>query len=152
MRLLCGIVPSIADISTAHKLEDVEDAIAAHFNTSLPSDDRSTLQLCRQLRNKILHADFHAARQKLTEIDRETPSANVRMARLDEGREVEHLKEISRAGGVSGVPITDTQSTAEGTVFGWLLEFGLAGEFVRAAAAFQKGTTIIERLRSETED
>jgi hypothetical protein len=152
MRLLCGIIPSIAEVSTAHRLEDVEDALASHFRDSLSGDDRSNLQLCRQLRNKILHADFHSARRKLTAIDGDTSSAHVRMGKLDEGREVEHLKEIARDGGLAGISIANTRSTAEGTVFGWLLEFGLSGEFLRAAAAFRKGTAIIERLRSETED
>jgi len=40
--------------------------VLTHF--VLSTADRETLQLCRQLRNKILHSDFRAARRELNEL------------------------------------------------------------------------------------
>lgn len=66
LRLLAGKVPALEKYAHKERLENIEDDLAAHF--SLSTEDRETLQLCRQLRNKILHSDFRAARGKLNEL------------------------------------------------------------------------------------
>src|SRR5579863_5034516 len=70
LRLLAGKVPALRDYAHAARLENIEEDIAAHF--SLSAEDRETLRLCRQLRNKVLHSDFRAARSKLNELGVET--------------------------------------------------------------------------------
>lgn len=146
VRLLCGKVPAIAATSTAYKFEDVENAVLAHFGDAITADEREIFALTRQLRNKLLHADFRAARGKLSQLGGSNGGAGVRMVKLEPGRELEQLKEFVSSAGSTGVAVGSTGSTAEGTVFGWLMEFGLSGEFVRAAEAFRKALAVIERL------
>jgi hypothetical protein len=43
-----------------------------HFGASLAAAEKEILSLCRQLRNKVLHSDFRAAREKLKELGIET--------------------------------------------------------------------------------
>lgn len=152
VRLLCGIIPSIQHESSAHRLEDVERAVSGHFANELTAEERKTLELSRQLRNKVLHADFHAARKKLQQIDGKQSASAVRMFKLDDGNEREQLASIAASPETHGTLVSTTSSTQDGTVFGWLLEFGLSGEFQRAYEAFQAATRVIERLRSFTED
>ncbi len=48
--------------------------------------------------------------------------------------------------GTEGELVSDTSSTAAGTVYGWLLEAGAAGDFQKAAEAFKGAGTIIDKL------
>jgi hypothetical protein len=149
VRLLCGTIPTIAQHATAYRFEEVEAAVLSHFEPTLTSDERETFALTRQLRNKLFHADFHAVRAKLT-IDGTIGAAGVRVAKLDEGCELEHLQELARSPESARAPIGDATSTAQGTVYGWLLEFGLSGEFGRAAQAFRKEVAIVDKLLAPT--
>ena len=42
--------------------------------------------------------------------------------------------------------VADTSSTDPGSVFGWLIELGTAGDFRQASDAFRSGAAIVERL------
>jgi hypothetical protein len=59
------------------KLEDIEDDLAKHFGAALSADEKEILRLCRQLRNKVLHSDFRAARERLKELGVETGKGGV---------------------------------------------------------------------------
>ena len=63
LRLLAGKVPALQKYAHQKKLEDIEDDLAKHFGDALSADEKETLRLCRQLRNKVLHSDFRAARE-----------------------------------------------------------------------------------------
>lgn len=52
-------------------LREIEDDIAKHFGTALADEEKKTLTLCRVLRNKLLHSDFYAMREKLRQSDTE---------------------------------------------------------------------------------
>ncbi len=68
MRLLAGKIPALQ--KHAHKivLENIESGLIEYFGAALSDEDKETLRLCRQLRNKVLHSDFRAARDKLSEL------------------------------------------------------------------------------------
>lgn len=53
-------------------------------------------------------------------------------------------KAINSGDGVTKV--ASTQSTAEGGVYGWLLELGRAGDFQEATKVFKKAADIVEKL------
>jgi len=65
MRLLADKVPALQQSAYGEKLEDVEGLILVHFGNALTDEEKTLLKRCRQLRNKILHCDFGAARKKL---------------------------------------------------------------------------------------
>lgn len=46
-------------------LADVESAIVRVFDSRLSEQDKELLKDCRQLRNKVLHCDFRAVKEKL---------------------------------------------------------------------------------------
>jgi hypothetical protein len=60
--LLAGKVPELQKYAHQKELEDIEDDLAVHFADALSAAEKETLRLCRQLRNKVLHTDFRAAR------------------------------------------------------------------------------------------
>ncbi len=78
MRLLAGEVPELQKFAHDQRLEDVETLIAKHFTNALTEEDKTTLAVCRQLRNKILHCDFRSAREKLEQLAIVTQSAEVK--------------------------------------------------------------------------
>jgi hypothetical protein len=148
IRLLADKVPELQQTAYGERLEGVEGLIVVHFSSALTEDEKNHLKLCRQLRNEILHCDFHAARKKLEELGANPQFGNVRRMEISglSGREI--AEQISRA--LANAPgsseyVADLGSQV-GTVFGWLLEAGGAGDFARAAASFARGAAIVDRL------
>lgn len=68
MRMLADKVPELRAFAHSKKFEDIEDEIIKHFGDLLSDEDKKTLSASRVLRNKILHCDFEAARDKLDEL------------------------------------------------------------------------------------
>jgi hypothetical protein len=121
LRVLAGKVPGLEKYAHQKHLENIEDDVAKHFGTALSADEKETLRLCRQLRNKVLHSDFHAMREvekKIVGVKAET----------------------------EGTVVADTSSTAAAGIYGWLMEVGQAGDFGCAAEAFKKAQAIVDRL------
>lgn len=144
LRLLAGKVPALQKYAHEARLENIEDDLAKHF--SLSAEDRETLRLCRQLRNKVLHSDFRAARGKLNEMGVETLPGAVTKIDIP----VVSVAEVSAKirgvqAGKEGVAVADT-SSADGGVFGWFLEASNAGDFQKANAAFKSAAAIVDRL------
>jgi hypothetical protein len=148
LRLLADKVPELQKLAHAQRLEDVETLIVSRFSSVLSEDEKETLRLSRQLRNKILHCDFHAARNKLKKPGIDTPRGDVKKADvrgLSGSQMVEKIADL-----VASVPgtfdyVADAKVGA-GIVFGWLLEAGLAGDFNKATEVFARAAAIIDRL------
>ena len=62
LRLLAGSIPALEKYAYAPNPKGVEDEVVKHFGDALSASEKETLSLCRQLRNKMLHSDFCAAR------------------------------------------------------------------------------------------
>jgi len=147
LRMLCEAVPGLGGIAHAQKLEGAEGAVVARFKEDLGDGDVALLQRCRQLRNKMLHGNFRTAREKLREAGAAPGSGGVRMLTVDESRDVaEQLNAALGAGAEGTRAVADTGSTSEGKIFGWLLELGVAGDFVLAAKTFREAVEVIDRL------
>lgn len=149
MRLLADKIPALQKLAHDQKLEDVELLIAKHFPNDLSADETETLKRCRQLRNKILHCDFRAARTKLNELGVETERGDVKRVDIrgisSPAQLVETIARVKANIPGSFEYIGDGPFIA-GSVFGWLIELGNAGDFVRAAECFAGATRIIDRL------
>ena len=147
LRLLVGKIPALRKYAHQKKLEDIETELAAHFDVSLSAEEKETLRLCRQLRNKVLHTDFCAARGKLNELGVETPSGEVRTIDVPVVSVAEISRKIGAAkAGTEGTFVANTSSTDAGGVLGWFLEAGSAGDFQKASNAFKSASTIVDRL------
>lgn len=146
-RLLAGKVPALRQCADEQNLKDLEEDLAKHFAGFLSDEEKETLRLCRQLRNKVLHADFCAARSKLNESGVETPPGGVKKIDLFTATSAELPKKILDAkAGTEGTPVADTSFTNAGGVFGWFLEAGTSGDFEKASKAFKGAAAIIDRL------
>jgi hypothetical protein len=147
LRLLAGSVPALESRALDRNLTNVEGAVMAHFRASLTEAEKKTLVACRELRNKVLHADFHAAREKMRTVNVPTSQGGVTKVTISEESVGTIAAKIQAVGdGAEGVSVANTSSTAQGTVYGWLWEAGQAGDFQRAVEEFQKAAAIIERL------
>lgn len=152
MRLLADKVPELQQSAYGRRLKNVEELIVVHFSSALTDDEKNHLKLCRELRNKILHCDFHEARQKLEEIGASPQRAGVSRTDISglSGRQMRGkiTAALSGAPGMSEY-VADLGSRA-GTVFGWLFEAGGAGDFAKAASAFARGAAIVDRLARDS--
>lgn len=149
MRLVAGKIPALQKHAHRIVLEDIETGLIEHFGAALSDQDKETLRLCRQLRNKILHSDFRAARDKLGELGVVSSPGGVVKIDLPVVTAAEVASKIEAAkAGMEGVRVADTLSTDMGSVFGWFLEAAQSGDFAKAAAAFKNAAEIVDRLAS----
>jgi hypothetical protein len=148
MRLLADKVPELQQAAYGERLEDIENFIVSHFKIKLSCSDMETFQLSRQLRNKILHCDFLAVRNKLRALGADPQRADVKKIDIAGMSGVEMAAKIAAV--ASNTPGTfeyvADNKPAPGAVFGWLLEVGAAGDFQRAVDCFARATEIVDRL------
>lgn len=147
LRMLCEAVRGLGNFAHALKLENVEDAVVDHFGADLREGEAALLKRCRQLRNKILHGNFRTAREKLREAGVVPGIGGVRMLEVDESGDLaQQVKSALGAGDAGMRPVAETGSTSEGKIFGWLLELGIAGDFLLAAKTFREAVEVLDRL------
>lgn len=154
-RMLAEKVPDLEQYAHAKKLEDLEEKIIAYFSESLDPGEADVLKKCRQLRNKLFHGDFQAARTKLGELGIQTERGGVHRLKINEKESLEGLVskvESVRSGAVPPDFIADSKTTADGGVFGWLLELGAAGDFSNAAEVFISSSKIIDKLLGKADE
>jgi hypothetical protein len=150
MRLLADKVPALEQYAhVVLRLEDVENEIVRLFDEAISNDERDILRRCRQLRNKLVHCDFHAARTKLHKLGVQPQHGGVRKVVFGDVTGADLVKHLHA--GASGEPgsfeyFADTATTAAGGVFGWLLEMAASGDLVQAASVFARASGIIDRL------
>jgi hypothetical protein len=149
LRLLADRVPTLQPFAHAQSLAEIETQIAQHFGAALTEEENNTLALCRVLRNKILHGDFRAAREKLAELGIETQHGGVKKVDLAGLATPRMTEKITHA--IAGAPgsyeqVADTEAKAPGSVYGWLLEGHTAGDFRQAVDAFKRTAVIVDRL------
>jgi hypothetical protein len=137
IRMLADKLPETRPKALAHRLEDAEDSIIAHFAASLSTADVATLQAARRVRNKLLHCEFWTAEKRLLSAERRVVRPEVVALALDTGQEWD----------------LDQLTTAEGEprLFAWVLN-GMApgGLFGTAEQTFIEAVNIIIRLLDET--
>jgi hypothetical protein len=130
-RLVADKTPELE--KEAHgSLAALVDALVAEFEADLAEEDARVLKLAQRLRNKVIHSDFHDARQILGELSgSDLPSGGVHHVDL-------------KTGDVGTV--SDSKSTANGRVFGWLLELSSAGAFLTCERVFSRAIEIVNEL------
>lgn len=147
LRLLAAKVSELESIALDRYLENVENAVIKRFTSELASGEADLLKRCRQLRNKLLHCDFHEARKKLTELGAPQRQGGVTHLQLGNARGIGILDVLMKAAaGEGGTKVADTTSTSEGTVFGWLLELSNSGALDDAVVVFRNVSTLTMRL------
>src|SRR5258708_606646 len=148
LRLLADKLPEIQQLAHSKRLESIELLIVKHFADALTEGERETLEISRQLRNKILHCDFRPTRNKLQQLGMEPRRGDVKKVNIVGLSRTEIIEKIERA--AASVPgtfayVADSGGEAGG-VLGWLFELGQADDFKRAASAFARAAAIVDRL------
>ena len=149
LRLLADKVPALQKFAHQQRLQDVEAAIVECYGTFLLEADKGTLKTCCQLRNKILHCDFSAAREKLEALGFKPRSGGVR--RVDvaglSGPQIRD-KLAAAFANIPGTsePVAEGMTKAPHSIYGWLLEMGNGGDFQLGANAFRAATAIVDKL------
>jgi len=134
LRLLANREPKLRRFATK-KMNGMEPQIIRLFREDLREEECAQLRLCVELRNKILHCDFPSARQRLKDLGAPQEHAGtVVQFDLVPGEE-------NRARRVVDIPEHEPPD-----IFGWLLEMGSGGDFVRAADLFFNVSKIVDRL------
>jgi hypothetical protein len=144
MRLLAGKIPALQKYAHERQLGEIETDLLTHFANSLSEAEKETLRLSRQLRNKVLHSDFRAAREKLQKLGIQPESGGVTKINLPTPTVAEVTRKLLAAKeGKEGTPVSDTPSTE---VYGWLFEAGASGDLQKASDAFKRAAAIIDKL------
>jgi hypothetical protein len=148
LRLLADKIPALQEAAYGERLEDVEGLLVVHFGSALTDEEKILLKLCRQLRNKILHCDFSAARKKLAELGTNPQRGNVK--KIDilglSGREMlDKITDVA-ANVIGTFEYVSASGTTAGAVLAWLIEAGVAGDLSRAADSFARAAEIVDRL------
>ena len=146
LRMLCEAVPTLRKLAHGSNLEAAEVAIVLQFDAHLSRGEKDLLTNARQLRNKILHTDFRAARQKLRAAGEHPLDGGVRLLSIDPAGDIRAQIENALSSGAPGRAVANTASTEEGTIYGWLLEMGIGGDFLLAARTFARAIEVVERL------
>jgi len=144
MRLLAGKIPALQKYAHQRKLGKIEADLVTHFASALSKPENETLRLSLELRNRVLHSDFRAAREKLQKLGIQTESSGVRKIDLPEATKAEITRKLLAAKeGKEGTLVSDTPSTE---VYGWLFEAGRSGDLQKASDAFKRAAAIIDKL------
>lgn len=153
MRMLADKVPELRSFAHLKNFEDIEVEIIKHFGDLLSDEDKITLSASRVLRNKILHCDFEAARNKLDELGLSPKRGVVRRATIFTSMSAEEMERTIRAvaEGHGGELVSNTPGRGPANLFGWMMELAAGNGFVLSLAAFEKADTIIMRLLAATD-
>jgi hypothetical protein len=143
MRLLAGTIPTLQKYTHQRNLSEIETDILKEFDAPLSADEKETLKLCRQLRNKVIHSDFRATRETLEKMGIKTRRAGTKKIELSVVTTEELAKKIL---GGEGTPISALPSKE---VYGWLLEVGQSGDLERAKDAFKRAAAIVDKLATD---
>jgi hypothetical protein len=148
LRVLANKIPELRKFAHEYKLQNVETPIMLYFAGALTEEEKSTLTRCRELRNKILHCDFRAARKKLDELGVKTQRGNVKkvdVSGLSGAQMRENIAHVVANEEGAFEYVSDSEAGAD-DIYGWLFEMGAAGDFTEAARAFAHAATIVDRL------
>jgi hypothetical protein len=148
MRMLADKVPALRAFTHSKNFEDIEDEIIKHFGGLLSEEDKKTLSASRVLRNKILHCDFEAARNKLDELGLSPKRGVVRRGTISPSMSAEEIQRTIHTivEGHGGELVSDTPGRGAANLFGWMMELAAGNGFVLSLRAFNNAGAIIERL------
>jgi hypothetical protein len=153
MRMLADKVPELRAFAHSKRFEDIEDEIIKHFGNLLSDEDKKTLSASRVLRNKILHCDFEAARNKLDELGLSPKRDVVRRGTISPSMSAEEIQRTIHeiAEGHGGELVSNTPGRGPANLFGWMMELAAGNGFVLSLRAFSSAGSVIERLLNATD-
>jgi hypothetical protein len=126
VRLLADNAPGLRDKRELN-LTALVKAVVEHERADLLPEDEMLLLKCARLRNKLLHADFSKAAGTLLSLGVSLVRGTVYAVDLADG-------DVQR--------VADT-SSAQGGVYGWVLEASGSGVFRQAFALLARGIALI---------
>ena len=150
MRLCAGTLSDTTNLPIDTNLGVLKDAILEHFKAEMTEEDKELLSRAHQLRNKLLHCEFSAARKRLNESNPRSRDGGITVLPIDEGMSfaqfMGNIQQINEGADVGQKAVADTKTKKLKDVFSWLLECFVAEEFQEAEAVFTRAVSLLERL------
>jgi hypothetical protein len=154
MHLRAGAIPATRALPIDSKLSCVLDAFLKHYRSVLSAPEVIIIEKACALRNKLLHCEFSAARQRLNELNPQAHAGGVialDVAKLDPPAIINKLDQITLGQDTGQSAVANTKTRKLSDVFGWLLESQGAGEFDEAARVFREAMSVLDRLSESKE-
>ena len=148
LRMTAGTIAAAQHLPIDVNLVQVRDAVLLHFQSELSEEDIELIERATTLRNKLLHCEFSAARQKLNAITpklREGKVIELPVAGLGHTELAEAIKAMAFGTDIGAQLVSQTKVRTLKDIFGWLLEFQSAAEFKEAESVFVAAINVIER-------
>jgi hypothetical protein len=134
-RLLADKTPSLQKICLSADLSALIEKIAAEYADVLTEEDAGLLGALPGLRNKLFHLELSRVTGRIKPLTDSLREAGVVKVNLETGESVN---------------VASTR-TAEGRIFGWLVESTESGALTIAADKFLDGVIVLERLMVESD-
>jgi hypothetical protein len=130
VRMLAERTPPLERDALNMDLDPLRRALVGHYGSKIQPDDRELLIALPAIRNKLFHVQFSKAVGRIKRFDEELKDAGVLKADLETGE----------------VVLVPQSSTANGTLYGWLLESARSGAFDSGSELLRRGISVIEFL------
>ena len=149
-RLLASTIPAIADLSINTKLGVVLKELVKSYDSVLNAEDKTLLEKACTLRNKLLHCEFSAARQRLDELNPRPRAGEVtelNTSGLDQEATVNNFFLFTQGQDVGQKTVANSKTKSLRDVYGWLWESFLTGEFNEATDIFRDAISVLDQLK-----
>lgn len=149
VRLLADKTTGLRSASLAN-MSVLEQKVLEYFASHLQPGDHARLEATRRLRNKLLHGEFHNARECLDVLGHPKPAATVKVARIpmDGSLTVESFEAALR----DSAPFAVDTTPSSGNIFAWFFQLSTDGSLRHAADVFRSANAILIRLAAIEED
>ncbi len=150
MRLCAGTIPSIEQLPIDTALGKLREAIVQHFQSRLSAAEQLLLEEACRIRNKLLHCEFSAFRERLDGLTSRSRDGGVMVLTgldtSDPAAALAKFEQMLKGANVGQQAVASTKTKTLRDVFGWLTECCGAGEFEEASVTFQKACDMLEQL------
>lgn len=135
IRMLAEVIPATERIAHDPGLKAIEDAVCDWLEArgKISPDEKKRLRECRNLRNKIFHANFLTAKQRVQEAGGPVVLGGAMSIPIPEKIE-DMLPAMAELRGAELVALSGSKRQ----IFGWILELGKAGDFSKERACSRR--------------
>ena len=149
LRMFAGTLPNLQSLPIDENLSNIRDLVVKSVRQKLNGQDEKLLRKATTLRNKMLHCEFSAARARLNDLSpraRDGEITRLSIEGLSSAERQDTLRAALAGQGTGGVSVSSTKTKTLSDVYGWLLEFQQAEEFVEAESVFIAAMSLLDRL------
>jgi hypothetical protein len=134
-RMLADKSPSLRKFALSCDLTPLLAKIHREYATALSEPEGSLLHALAGIRNKLFHLELSRVTGRIKSLTESLRESGVVQLDLETGE----TRDVA------------STNTADGRIFGWLMESSMNGAFAVGAEKFLEGIAILERLMTESD-